>query len=176
VASAGLIQYDDWHDNSGDGGLRQSFFHDTVYFAVSKDIAYSNVDTYVAAAGFHIATVAEYDALWNSAPSAGNHLYYNQGDWIGYSHNGHTGHYFAFGDKQANGSARAAHAGNFEYHASTFGYDWNSSYGTYLTANTQLFGGMIMIKDATDVPEPSTLAIFALGIIGLASRRFKKQS
>ena len=29
---------------------------------------------------------------------------------------------------------------------------------------------------STDVPEPSTLAIFALGMIGLASRRFKKQS
>ncbi|WP_299084424.1 PEP-CTERM sorting domain-containing protein [uncultured Paraglaciecola sp.] len=28
----------------------------------------------------------------------------------------------------------------------------------------------------TSVPEPSTLAIFALGIMGLASRRFKKQS
>jgi hypothetical protein len=28
----------------------------------------------------------------------------------------------------------------------------------------------------TDVPEPTTLAIFALGIMGLASRRFKKQS
>lgn len=27
-----------------------------------------------------------------------------------------------------------------------------------------------------DVPEPSTIAIFALGMIGLASRRFKKQS
>jgi hypothetical protein len=27
-----------------------------------------------------------------------------------------------------------------------------------------------------EVPEPSTIAIFALGIIGLASRRFKKQS
>jgi len=27
----------------------------------------------------------------------------------------------------------------------------------------------------TQVPEPSTLAIFALGIVGLASRRFKKQ-
>jgi len=27
---------------------------------------------------------------------------------------------------------------------------------------------------STDVPEPSTLAIFALGMIGLASRRFKK--
>lgn len=28
----------------------------------------------------------------------------------------------------------------------------------------------------TDVPEPTTLAIFALGLMGLASRRFKKQS
>jgi hypothetical protein len=28
--------------------------------------------------------------------------------------------------------------------------------------------------DSVDVPEPSTLAIFALGMIGLASRRFKK--
>lgn len=31
-------------------------------------------------------------------------------------------------------------------------------------------------QTASDVPEPSTLAIFALGMIGLASRRFKKQS
>jgi hypothetical protein len=30
--------------------------------------------------------------------------------------------------------------------------------------------------EVRDVPEPSTLAIFALGIMGLASRRFKKQS
>jgi hypothetical protein len=32
------------------------------------------------------------------------------------------------------------------------------------------------VKALTSVPEPSTLAIFALGMIGLASRRFKKQS
>ena len=31
-------------------------------------------------------------------------------------------------------------------------------------------------KTATYVPEPSTIAIFALGMIGLTSRRFKKQS
>lgn len=30
------------------------------------------------------------------------------------------------------------------------------------------------LGDASQVPEPSTLAIFALGMIGLASRRFKK--
>ena len=35
--------------------------------------------------------------------------------------------------------------------------------------------GHWLIKETpTDVPEPSTLAIFALGIIGLASRRFNK--
>ena len=27
-----------------------------------------------------------------------------------------------------------------------------------------------------DVPEPSTLAVFALGLMGLASRKFKKQA
>ena len=32
------------------------------------------------------------------------------------------------------------------------------------------------VEKNIDVPEPSTLAIFALGMIGLASRRFKKQS
>ncbi|MDO6447576.1 PEP-CTERM sorting domain-containing protein, partial [Colwellia sp. 1_MG-2023] len=34
----------------------------------------------------------------------------------------------------------------------------------------------VTVTKSTDVPEPSTLAIFALGMIGLASRRFKKQS
>jgi hypothetical protein len=35
------------------------------------------------------------------------------------------------------------------------------------------FAGFVLISN---VPEPSTLAIFVLGIMGLASRRFKKQS
>lgn len=38
-------------------------------------------------------------------------------------------------------------------------------------------GGSILIPDPiSTVPEPSALAIFALGLMGLASRRFKKQS
>lgn len=62
------------------------------------------------------------------------------------------------------------HAGHFE----TFVYN-NGSFST----STQNFTGFVMIKDdtqSTDVPEPSTLAIFTLGMIGLVSRRFKKQS
>jgi hypothetical protein len=34
----------------------------------------------------------------------------------------------------------------------------------------------IVIERGVDVPEPSTLAIFALGLMGLASRRFMKKS
>ncbi|AAZ25965.1 DVUA0089 family protein [Colwellia psychrerythraea] len=49
---------------------------------------------------------------------------------------------------------------------STWEYDGNSS-GAYL---------LNISSTASQVPEPSTLAIFALGIMGLASRKFKKQS
>ncbi len=34
----------------------------------------------------------------------------------------------------------------------------------------------LLVSEVKNVPEPSSLAIFALGVIGLASRRFKKQS
>ena len=51
-----------------------------------------------------------------------------------------------------------------------FGYQMNENAvggGIALTRLVQ--------QNTVDVPEPSTLAIFALGIMGLALRRFKKQ-
>jgi hypothetical protein len=45
----------------------------------------------------------------------------------------------------------------------------------YSQTESNVFVGSWLVR-AADVPEPSTLAIFALGMIGLASRRFKKQS
>ena len=48
-------------------------------------------------------------------------------------------------------------------------YDHNSGSGSTLSAYS-------LQSNSQEVPEPSTLAIFALGMIGLASRRFKKQS
>jgi len=61
---------------------------------------------------------------------------------------------------------------------------WSSDFykydGTDWTALSGDPGGnhtsIAFVGDSVDVPEPSTLAIFALGMIGLASRRFKKQS
>jgi hypothetical protein len=49
----------------------------------------------------------------------------------------------------------------------------NSSPDSY--SNSMSFLVYRDLNQVTDVPEPSTLAIFALGIMGLASRRFKKQ-
>jgi hypothetical protein len=43
------------------------------------------------------------------------------------------------------------------------------------TANAFTAFDNVSFVDAAEVPEPSTLAIFALGLMGLASRRFKKQ-
>lgn len=44
------------------------------------------------------------------------------------------------------------------------------------TRDIQVFDNMgsWLVRDTVTVPEPSTFAIFALGLIGLASRRFKK--
>ena len=50
-------------------------------------------------------------------------------------------------------------------------------FGFYNYSQSQVrYTGFTEDKSPSTVPEPSTLAIFALGLIGLASRRFKKQS
>jgi hypothetical protein len=48
--------------------------------------------------------------------------------------------------------------------------------GNYKNNSSGTFEKVVFRASATDVPEPTTLAIFALGMIGLASRRFKKKS
>jgi hypothetical protein len=58
-------------------------------------------------------------------------------------------------------------------------HDWSTAgfrVGNMFDNNSENFEKVVFRASATDVPEPSTLAIFALGMIGLASRRFKKQS
>jgi len=71
-------------------------------------------------------------------------------------------------------------AGDTEYVA---GIDFTTVQARYLRIKATGGDGMYAIGElqafgskASSVPEPSTLAIFALGMIGLASCRFKKQS
>lgn len=54
---------------------------------------------------------------------------------------------------------------------------WAGTYRIFSTnfnsSVSEVNNGLYIVRDATDVPEPSTLAIFALSLIGLASRKFK---
>lgn len=58
----------------------------------------------------------------------------------------------------------------------TFVYDPSQASNWTEESNANHVGSWLVRDAVVDVPEPSTLAIFALGLIGLASRRFKKQS
>jgi hypothetical protein len=74
-----------------------------------------------------------------------------------------------FADNQ--GSLSYAHSNMFDY-AQVHGR--NVNYNGYKTSTNTSYSTMLV--RSANVPEPSTLAIFALGMMGLASRRFKKKS
>lgn len=47
---------------------------------------------------------------------------------------------------------------------------------THSVTSSPLYMGSYLVREAKQVPEPSSLAVFALGLMGLASRKFKKQA
>ena len=50
------------------------------------------------------------------------------------------------------------------------------STGFVTNDDSTILGSYTIVEPFSSVPEPSSLAIFALGLMGLASRRFKKKS
>jgi hypothetical protein len=99
----------------------------------------------------------------------------NYGDHAGYGYlNGMTTDISSYSN-----SAGAPRTVQFGWHGhSTYvnqGFLRDDSWGPSSYTTTQSNTNTWLVKKA-EVPEPSTLAIFALGMIGLASRRFKKQS
>jgi hypothetical protein len=68
---------------------------------------------------------------------------------------------------------RAGHNNNYGWMSDYYGRVVNP---THYNSNINQTSVSSVLVRSTSVPEPSTLAIFALGIMGLASRRFKKQS
>jgi hypothetical protein len=167
---AGLITVDEWHGtNDNFSGLKQSQFSDDVYFAVSKTGVFDYSADYEMLEGFRQATWDEYwsladdyialNGLWSAT-----YNYYSKGGWAGYNFEGINRYYLSFADEKASNSKYVIHTGNYDNYR-----------GTQYTLTQNQWAGFVLIK-STDVPEPSTLAIFALGIMGLAARRFKKQS
>jgi hypothetical protein len=75
------------------------------------------------------------------------------------------GHYYKFYTDELD-LTTDGYTSSSAYMGAADGYDL---FGTHSTI-------FALVRPVSQVPEPSTLAIFALGIMGLALRRFKKQS
>jgi len=173
IANAGLITVDEWHDTSdGYNGLKQSTFSDDIFYAVSRTGVFNNTENYEMISGFRMATRSEYLAEYAANGPGAGHVYHGTGGWSGYVWNGITRHQFLFSDSVETGLT--THAGTSDGIVALWGSAYNTQY-TPLDPLVSNWAGFVLVK-TQEVPEPSTLAIFALGVIGLASRRRKKQS
>ncbi len=91
-----------------------------------------------------------------------------------------SGLHFLF-NVDTNGTLPMAWVNNSIVFSGNFDLDYNEYNGSHFRANTtgwesatvQVFSSAYPVQD---VPEPSTLAIFAIGIMGLAFRKFNKQA
>jgi len=184
AAQAGVIAIEDWFDPAGSnsGGLTQSQFSDSLFFAVAQDVDFSATNTYEVTDGWHIASYAEFSSLHQAytGVSSGSYML-GQDGWSGYtSTSGNVGFYFALSDMwSVTGDVYAMHAGVLAWYTGAAFH----RYGEELVSTPGYFAGLVLVQDTAqawgttnEAPEPSTLAIFALGLMALASRRFKKQS
>jgi PEP-CTERM motif-containing protein len=138
---------------------------------------------------YHIANAIEANEFFNAATfnkiySPGNYIINNPlnilaGERFGGSDDGIGGYAWFLSDTED-----MVNALHFKNSGDVTGFEFLNDYKT-VTASDYYIGGFrgtaiswLLVADekVPSVPEPSTLAIFALGMIGLASRRFKKQS
>jgi hypothetical protein len=165
-AQAEIISVDDWWLQTDNlGGLRQSTTAPDFYFAVSDGNVWSPTATYEAMDGYRVATTAEGQAVFNSDTNSGELTYYDQGGWDGYYWQGKPRYLFRFSDSAS--TAVYKHAGS------------NDQFKTRESVRTDLFAGMVMIRDQNstssstlaDVPAPMGIAALAFAGLMLMRRR-----
>ncbi len=155
---------------------------------ISRDDIENGIGNTFLADGWRYAERSEFealfDSLWGGRAEGWQNSNQDGASWV--KTNLSVGLYtnaIAFGDSaDCGGSSCWAHynvnstQGWFhDYYGLSTGIDSinNQTYSYSSTSSASLSNTSALVRSTT-VPEPSTLAIFALGIIGLASRRFKK--
>jgi hypothetical protein len=153
-ANAALISSSVWHDTAGPvGGLLQSGFDDSIFYAQAGISTFSYADTYSALDGYHFASAVEYRGLWdanvllNGTPPIRS-LHRDQGGWSGFTNNsGETNRrYFAFSDifNGVRETSDIVDAGSREeYVAFLMGGDYEVP---FYNGGGAMFGGFIWVK------------------------------
>jgi hypothetical protein len=161
-----------WSQHDSYGGFRHNEDLSTEVFARLNDVNWDwQTDTLEIMDGYHWATQAEHDALFDAAPQHGDdYYYYDRGDWTGYlDSEGDYKTYLVFADSKDTGS--------YINVANDMSFKSNSSgWSTNLTN----VAGLVLIKDlppgvsatvALSVSTPWVGIISLIGLLTLALRR-----
>lgn len=155
--SATIALNDWWLQTDSLGGLRQSTWEPTMFFAVAQDNVWNKGAVYEAPTGYHWASTAEASALLGTSNVSPPWTYYNQGGWSGYNWEGKNRFYFRFSDSHLNDSYK--HAGNYD------------SYPVQYSSSTSNFAGLVLIQNAAPAPAPAGLGLMGLAALMLLRRR-----
>ncbi len=142
-------------------------------FAVSTNMAAEfEGDVFTERAGWSAMQLSAmgWDSNWSALNNGGNQILpYVVGDFSELFGDDLYVNIFSWDGVSVGGSAiTAASDENFEF------YQWNSfAYSNFIALNA---GGSIVARSLapTSVPEPSTMAVLALGMLGFAARKYKK--
>ena len=191
LVHAGIIQSVSSDDVGANlGGLEWLEFTNT--FGLSSSNVATNILSTYDGGGWRYATTTEAEDLitslaGGSIPIHGWHDQYFAGvNWFqsafgSFPQGQWTEHYFMYAPSGASGYAGyTALSSTQGWLHDSWGLNESSARNVIDLSSGDARYAHMLVRDLSSplpsVPEPSTLAIFALGMIGLASRRFKKQS
>jgi hypothetical protein len=161
-------------------GIIETITYDSSTYMLIDSNTWLNAEIEAQSLGGHLVTInsqAENDFLWGywGHNGSSNILTY-ENLWIGLNDYDNEGTWvWASGEVEsftnwAPGEPNDAGTGE------DFAHLWRHHIPGTWNDSGILNSALGIVEIRTEVPEPSTLAIFALGMMGLASRRLKKQS